>query len=301
MKLKITKDIKMRAKLSKEKRVEEILKSLFIGKRFTTSELSLKYDVALRVIQKDLKELKEIYPIKKEFKQYFLPDEYIAKDTQDIHPLAMDISMSVVNKTLPKYKDMIQDSLNVKLSNIFLFDFEVEEIKDEKLFLDIKRAIVDKFSVKFNYNSYEKNIYPIKISNFNSYWYLIGYDLEATIIKTFYLDNIENLSILEDKFLSDEVINKLNKIEITSSWYNENPKKTKLILFNEAKKYILRRVPSNIKILKENKDNIEIEFNYFNEIEVMNFIKKWLGNIKLKNNTLKQKMKELLQFSLNNL
>ena len=288
-------------KISREKRVEEILKALFKGDKFTTKNLSYKYGVDIRVIQKDIKYLKEQYPLQKIGKEYSLPDEYILKDTQEMHPLAMDMAMSIINKTLPKYKDILQDSLNVEISDIFLFDFEIEEVKDEKLFLLLKEAIKKKIAIKFLYKKHDKNVYPMKITNFNSYWYLIGYDLEAQIIKTFYLDNITNIEFYKESFLDDLLKEKLKNIEITSSWFNENPKKTELILLNEAKKYILRRTPKNINILNQTDDFIEIEFNYYNEVEVLNFIKKWLNNIKIKDKFLKKSVKELLEYSISNI
>ena len=287
-------------KLSREKRKEEIIKSFFEGKRLKTSFLSNKYKVNIRSIQKDINEIKEILPLKKEKGEYFLEDEYILKDTQEMHPLAMDMAISIIDKTLPKYRNIIQDTLDVKLNDIFLFDFELEEIKNESLFLNLKKAILDEVAIKFEYRQNEKNIYPLKIANFNSYWYLIGYDLVEQIIKTFYLDDMGEIYFHNESFIDIDTKQKLKKLKITSSWYNENPQKTNLILFNEAKKYILRRTPKNIKIIEE-KEYLKIEFNYFNEIELLNFIKKWLGNIKIEDEILKKKLKTLLLNSLNSI
>ena len=288
-------------KISREKRKEDIIKSFFEGKRLKTSFLADKYNVNIRSIQKDINEIKEILPLKKEKGEYFLEDEYILKDTQEMHPLAMDMAINVIDKTLPKYRNIIQDSLDVKLNDIFLFDFELEEIKNESLFLNLKKAILDEVAIKFEYKGYEKNIYPLKIANFNSYWYLIGYDLIDQIIKTFYLDNIDKIYFHNESFIDINSKNKLKNLKITSSWYNENPQKTNLILFNEAKKYISRRIPQNIKIIEKTEEFLKIEFNYFNEIEVLNFVKKWLGNIKIEDKELKQKVKTLLLDSLNSL
>ena len=285
----------------RNKRIEDILKRFFQGEKLSTKMLSYKYGVGERVIQKDLKELKEKYPIQRKKGEYFIHEEYLITDIQKIHPLALDMAMNIIKKTLPNYIDIIQDSLNTEITDIFLFDFEIEEIKDEKLFLNLKQSIIQNIAIKFQYNSHTKNVFPLKISNFNSYWYLIAYDLESSIIKSFYLDNIKNLSFHNESFLDSNKRKSLQQIQITSSWYNDNPKKTKLILFDEAKKYILRRTPSNIKILKQNDKNLEIEFHYFNEIEILNFIKKWLTHIKILDEKLKSDVKNLLIEALNNL
>ena len=135
------------------------------------------------------------------------------------------------------------------------------------------------------------------------FWYLLAYDLEDEKIKTFYIKSITDLTVLNESYLSEQEMQALSDktSSITSPWFTLNEKKVLLRVTDDAMLYLKRQNNSKLKVVEENSSELLIEMSYYNDIEVLTFVKRWLPFITIEDDeTLKQKLQNILETSLKN-
>lgn len=146
----------------------------------------------------------------------------------------------------------------------------------------IENAIKQKRVIKFTYaNKNEYEVKPLKIANFEGYWYLLALDKDK--YKTFHLKSIKNITKTDKTFeISPTFLEKLdNAINV---WFEPNKEPFKVILKADewASKY-LKRIPLNptqkeIEVLP---DGSIFEIKITHEMEIKRFIKSFLPQIKV--------------------
>jgi len=280
---------------------------LQLGGRYTTLELSEKFSLSTRTIQSYLKLLKEKYGLKKEKKLYFFPDNYRhIKDDERVQ-MSTALMISLYKNAIPiVQKSVLQNFKNIpKETDAFLFDIDFQEILNETYFNQVTHAIIEQKAIHFQYTNTKKktalkNVYPLKITNTLSYWYLMGYDLEQDKVKTYYFNNIEDLVVSKDEsYLSTEQLTMLlqKSKEMTSPWYNDNIKNVQLRISGDAIVYMNRKSSTAFRIIKKSTTSMLVEMKYYNDVEVLTFVKKWLPFIEIVDN---KELKNILHDSLKN-
>lgn len=289
-----------------ENNLTKLYKYLQLGGKYTTQELSEKFSLSTRTIQSYLKLLKEKYGLKKEKKYYYFSDAYRHIDSDERVQMSTALMISLYKNAIPTLQeDVLKNFKQIpKESDAFLFDMEFQLIENETYFQQITHAIIHERAVHFKYTDKQnkssiKNVYPLKNSNVLGYWYLMAYDLEQDKVKTYYFNNIEDLVVSKNEsYLSTQDINKLvNKSkEMTSPWYNDNIKKVQLQISGDAIVYMKRKKSTAFTLLRENTSSMLIEMKYYDDIEVLTFVKKWLPFIEIiDNEELKNKLYDILK------
>ena len=285
----------------------KLYKYLQLGGRHTTQELSDTFNLSIRTIQGYLKDFRQEYGLKKEKKLYFFPDNYRHIEDDERVQMSTALMISLYKNAIPiVQKSVLQNFKNIpKETDAFLFDIDFQEIVNETYFKQITHAIIEQKAIHFQYTNSKKktalkNVYPLKITNVLSYWYLMGYDLEQDKVKTYYFNNIEDLVVSKDEsYLSTQRLNMLlqKSKEMTSPWYNDNIKNVQLRISGDAIVYMKRKSSTAFRTLKESKTSMLVEIKYYNDVEVLTFVKKWLPFIEIVDN---KELKNRLHDSLKN-
>ena len=191
---------------------------------------------------------------------------------------------------------------------IFLFDFAFEPIEDEDILATLVSIIDERRGAHFGYtnNEGEHKVYytfPVKIANFNGYWYLLSYDAEADKIKSFRINAIDSLVTMEEDPVGESEKDALHKQlqGAVSSWIGDDIRRVKLRVEGEAIRYFNRKSYDMIHIVdeKDEEEVIIVEVTYFNEIEILRLLSKWLPYITIvEDEELKAKMRERLESAL---
>ena len=95
------------------------------------------------------------------------------------------------------------------------------------------------------------------------------------------------IPILQDSVLQNfKQIKELSKLasQMHSPWFSDDKKSVKLQLRGDAILYMKREKSKSFTILQESKNKLLVEMNYYNDIEVLNFVKKWLPSIEIVDN-----------------
>ena len=280
----------------KENNLSKLYKFLQLGGRYTSQELSQKFNLSIRTVQVYLKALRENYGLQKEKRYYYFPDTYRHIDSDKRLQMGMALMIALYQQAIPTIHARVLENFKQipKQTDAFVFDLDFETIENETYFTQITDAVIHQKAICFNYKDSKRipstrNVYPIKLTNVLGFWYLMGYDLEQDKVKTFYLNALDELVVSKDEsYLTIEKITKLEKIakEFTSPWFNDEKKSISLRVSGEAMLYVKRKPSKGIEISKEAEDHLVITMSYYGDVEVLTFVKKWLPHIEILDNDL---------------
>ena len=265
-------------------RLSQILELLNKGYELSTPNLVERFGVTKKIIQTDFKDY--ILPLFVDDKIYYdySSKTYKAKNNFLTKTLFSADELSIIailkNKSKDKYSD---DDLSPKVDSLFLkFEDEltnklyqtssiekIDNFKNE--IIQIKNAVESKSIIKCFYNDKNREIYPLKILNLEGFWYLIVYEPIDNKIKTFHLNTIKNIEVLNTHFSFDE--EKINSFDNAISAYykpNNAPILVQLFMDKEVSRYFQRK-PLNksqrvLKIYDDESCDIELTITEYMEI-----------------------------------
>ena len=276
-----------------------IYQRLNLGETVNVRELSEEFGVGIRTIQKDMNErLSGIYDIEDLGQgNYRLSKHhrFVGADDED-ESIAISLMKELQHSAIPEMDGYIDAALptSSNYDDIFVFGMHFEAIEDIESFKILLKAIKWKVGVKFVYtkadgSSKEVLVDPYRIANFQNYWYLIAHDPSVEILKTYYLKNITELSMLYENFTGNPQIEEdLNKVcnAMDSVWYNGEQQSCLLRVEGKAKYYIERNVPSNIGFVEQHDTHDIVRMVFHNEVELFSFVKGWVPDVRIIDNKL---------------
>lgn len=155
---------------------------------------------------------------------------YIHEDNKlgKVHKLANELNVDFDDMdTYYKRRNSIISLLN-DVSDIYYIQLKQEDIhKKESIIKDLELAIEKNLKVEIIHDSHRYKVAPIKIAQFDGYWYLIAYN------KQYYSYRIKNISLLETTqvaYSPEEHIN-LDLNEWLNAWHNPKKELTKVKLY----------------------------------------------------------------------
>ena len=274
-----------------------IFNRLNTGKVLNVKHLAEEFGVSVRTIQKDFNErLNKMYDIvDKGHGNYAFARGYHFNGTDDEdEKIAVSLMKGLQQSAIPQMDDYVNSALLISrdFEKMFIFGLNFEPIKDIEEFKIILKAIRWRVGLEFNYTRLDgKTIKvladPYRIANFNNYWYLLAYDPTSEQIKSYYLGNISKLKTLYENFTADPSLEKeLNKMcnTIDSVWFKTEKQKVTLKVTSRSRYYLMRYLPTNIVLLKEDEDAVLLHFSYYHETELFDFLKHWLPDVKIMDN-----------------
>jgi len=268
-------------------RLLQILNRLYLGEMLSVSELANEFGVSNRTIQRYFNNYLKNFPLQKIGQKWSLNTKIaIDKNTS----IAFNTLENIAKKTgiyskIHPYIKQLNSS-----NNTFLTSLKIENIDD--IFNEISilnDAIKETKYISFSYKNNIFNIKPIKITNFEGYWYLVGFDDN---FKSFYIKEIKNLKILDKTFTLDKIPPLQNAI---NAWFNPLNEIEVEFLADEYVSTYLKKIPLNptqiiINTYPDKTTLFSIKITHFMEIE--KFIKSWIPRViilkptKLKNKIL---------------
>jgi predicted DNA-binding transcriptional regulator YafY len=185
------------------------------------------------------------------------------------------------NRLLSKIKN---DSLNPIYAKL-----DIEDIGDKLHEVQVlENAIRERYEIKcfYNFDDYIKELLlkPLKIANYEGFWYLVALDARNDVLKKYYLKNIKNITVLETIFENDAKLDDLldNSISI---WFDHTvePYKVTLNISKEIAKYFQRKPISKTQKVESLyvDGSMDISIEITNDNEIIPVVKYWLPHIKV--------------------
>jgi len=274
-------------------RLTIILSRLNDGEALSVTELAKEFNVSDRTIQRDFNERLISFPVYQDKKKWKMQEGYRLEKSASVEDaVVLDIMQKLIegagrqfstkaNKLLSKIKN---DSLNPIYAKL-----DIEDIGDKLHEVQIlEGAIKEKREIKcfYTFDEYTKELMlkPLKIANYEGFWYLVALDGRNNILKKYYLKNIKNITVLEKTFESSAKLDTLldNSISI---WFDHTvePYKVTLNISKEIAKYFQRKPISKtqkIESLYED-GSMDISVEITNDMEIIPVVKYWIPYIKV--------------------
>jgi len=259
-------------------------------------ELAEEFSISERQIQKDIKLFSAMYEIESLGNQkYRMKQRHktISVKNENID-IAMALMKSFQQNAMPQMSEEI-DKIFLKskeYDKIFLFNIDYEKILYMEEFHKLLRAIRYQQSCSFFYIKKDKSkkevsVHPYRIANFSNFWYLLAYDVKAEKIKSYHINSIAQVILANENYINNTAVEK--KIEETfskfdSPWFDSKIQNVTLKARGDAKCYLDRNQPKNIDITAQSNSNTKMNFHYYDDTEVITFVKKWLPDIQIIDN-----------------
>jgi predicted DNA-binding transcriptional regulator YafY len=287
-------------------RLEAIVAFFWQGGRATAGELAKRFGVTRRTINNDLSLL---HFLEKEGWTYYLPASYLQLQPYEKAAMSGAMMMAMFDKAVPSlsaYSETLFEHAP-KNREIFLFDFAFEPIRNEEILATLVSLIDERRGAQFDYTNNkgkEKTHYtfPVKIANFSGYWYLLAFDAEADKIKSFRINAVNHLEEMDEDPVGEAHKDRLHKQlqGAVSSWIGDEIRHVKLRVEGEAIRYFKRKSYDMIHLVEEEEEEaIYVDAAYFNEIEILHLLSKWLPYVTIaEDEALKRKMRERLEEGL---
>jgi len=295
-------------------RLVTILTRLYNGDSLCVKELAEEFNVSTRTIQRDFNERLMSFPIVQDKRLWKMQDGFRLEKTNSIED---NIILDIIEKLVSgiggsfslKAKNILSKIKNKDYSPIYA-KLNMEDIGNK---LDdikvLEESIKEKKEITCSYKqdtkpSYSLKLKPLKIVNFEGFWYLIALDSnKKNTLKKYYLKEISQIEVLNDLFTVDIKLEKLLNNSI-SIWFQENvePYEVKINVSNTISKYIQRKPIAPTQIIESiYKDgSVDIIVKVTHDMEILPLVKYWLPYMKILEpaflrNSLEKQLKEYLK------
>ena len=277
-----------------ETNITLILSRLNDGEALSVKELAEEFNVSERTIQRDFNErLISSFPVYQDKKKWKMQDGFrLEKSTSVEDAVVLDIMQKLIegagNKFSSKANKLLSKIKNDSFNPIYA-KLDMEDIGDKlKEVQELEIAITNKKQIKcqYDFEGYNKelDLKPLKIANYEGFWYLIALDSRNDILKKYYLKNIHQIKVQDLIFESDTKLDLLldNSISI---WFEQNmePYRVTLEISNVVAKYFKRKPISKSQIIESMHEDgsMMVSVEITDDMEIIPFVKYWIPYIRV--------------------
>ena len=276
------------------KRLTIILSRLNDGEALSVKELAKEFNVNERTIQRDFNErLVSAFPVYQEKKKWKMQDDFkLEKSTSVEDAVVLDIMEKLVegagNKFSSKAHKLLSKIKNDSFNPIYA-KLNMEDIGDKlKEVQELEIAIKNKKQIKcrYDFEGYNRDLdlKPLKIANYEGFWYLLALDARNDRLKKYYLKNIHQITIGEETFGSTPELDRLLDNSI-SVWFEQDkePYKVTLQISSTVAKYFQRKPISKSQIIESLHEDgsMVVSIEITDDMEIIPFVKYWIPHIRI--------------------
>ena len=211
----------------KESRLFRILYYLLQHKKATAPELAEEFEVSVRTIYRDIDYISSagvpIYATQGKdggiaiLDSFTLDKSMLSEIEKEQILTALEALIATDGKTTDELLIKLKTLFQMQTTNWIEVDFSdwFQEKPAQNILNDIKKAILDRCVISFEYFNHQGNhvfrhIQPLKLLFKGKAWYVYGFCLLRNEYRFFKLTRIKHLNITEKKFLPKESIAKLD-------------------------------------------------------------------------------------------
>jgi predicted DNA-binding transcriptional regulator YafY len=274
-------------------RLSKILSKLYAGEALSVTELAREFNVSDRTIQRDLNNRLISFPIYQDGKKWKMQEGFKLEKHHSIEEcVVLDIMEGIFvshdGLFASKAKQLLSKLKNEEFNPIYT-KLDIEDISDKlKEIALLEEAIKNRVVIDTMYDMQGHfisiTLKPLKIANYEGFWYLIAVDSKDEKLKKYYLKSIKDIKITDEKFKSDTDLEKLLE-NSRSIWFDDKTKPFLVTLFisSDIAKYIKRKpILKTQKIIKENDDGtLEISVMITHKMEIIPIVKYWMPHIRV--------------------
>lgn len=272
------------------KRVNLIIKRLENKEKLSIKKLSFDYEVSERTILRDLtNRIPNILekPVIKKNGFYLLEDSSNNKDEMIIDILLQEAKLQ--GDTF--YKDTV--SLFNKFKKIKEMNYIYKQANSENIddyvsqLLMLQRAIENEDCLSCDYKEKKRFFAPLKIANFDGFWYLILKDFDKKLINKYHLKSMKNIEIVTKRdFKKPCDVKLIQKLDSgINAFFDIHNDFFPVLLYveKEVSQYFLRKPLSKLQRIVKIYDDTSLDLEIFitHEMEIIPTIQKYIPYVKV--------------------
>jgi len=259
----------------------------------STRELAREFNVSLRTVQRDLELLYMTtgFSIKPLGKGYYSFNEgfslkklLLTKEEASLLSFLHDISKSLGGKFEDSFASILKKVVSQEQDSAFYVKLPAgtKISKDFPYIKELERAIKNNIKIVLHYKTPEKDgdysVSPLKIIFFDGFWYLLAQVDGKNWIRTFRLENIINIKLLDECFTPPKNLSTFLDQSVNIWFTEKREKQVVLKVDKEAARYFKQQVYFPLqKITKENRDgSLRIETKICHNEEILRIIFRWI-------------------------
>lgn len=272
-------------------RLTDILTKLSSGETPSLSELALEYNVSIRTIQRDIYTRLNKFPIvineskRLQFTTGFSLNR-IRLSVEEI--MTITLSLELIKNKGKEFQKASQNLMDKILYEKVFMPYYIKPTPSEYINMDssilnvLEEAITHSNLIKVTYKTSEEQILaPIKIINFDGFWYLLSKEeIEVSIDM---ISMIQKVSLLEQRHTLSALEKKLYESAHTPFFNTKTHFYVTLKVSPRVAHYFkLKTYLPSQKICEEKSDGsliISFDVSHFEEID--NLVKSWLPDIQI--------------------
>lgn len=286
----MSKIIQKQSDNSKYNRINQIYSMLKNNTHgLTITELANELNVSTKTIQRDLYEVLSDLGAVKEGRTWKIDPKLENDDLNSNERLILGIldemAKSAGNVFYSKAHSLLSQ-ITQQLEHPIFTNVNAEYLEDKSiaLFEQIEKAIKDKNEIKFDYESYNFHVKPLKLAFFDGFWYLLALHVKKykEEFKKYHLKTIKKVEVLNIKFDVPSLVEERLKFS-NSVWFNlDEQYSVRLLLDKQIRKYFERKPLRGQSIIGEDRDgSIEIEIKISSNMEIIPLILYYIPYIKV--------------------
>ncbi len=274
-------------------RLTIILSRLNDGEALSVKVLAEEFNVSDRTIQRDFNERLISFPIYQDKKKWKMQDGFRLEKSSSVEEVVvldiMEKLMEGAGRTFSTKANKLLSKIKNDTVNPIYAKLDMEDIGDKlKEVQELESAITSKQCIVCNY-SFEKynktlELKPLKIANYEGFWYLIALDTNNDELKKYYLKNISQISLVDKNYTIDKNLDNLLENSM-SVWFDENttPYRVVLHISKGVAKYFKRKPISKSQVTEAvYKDgSLDVSVEITNDMEIIPFVKYWIPSVEI--------------------
>jgi predicted DNA-binding transcriptional regulator YafY len=274
-------------------RLATILSRLYAGETLSMKELAREFGVSVRTVQRDINERLYETPIRKMGEKVALEraqSEEMALEAEELAVLQMleELSKKQGHNSYAKAHRVLK-KLKTQAANPYYYHLPAEPL-DAMLPKAVKfeRAVKKRRLVHCRYamesGTYDIDIKPLKLVNFQGFWYVLAQDARNDEVKKYLLRNCSKIRVDEATFepprnIDDAVAKAL------AIWFEPDaePFEVRIFVNGSVARYFERKPIAPTKRI-EGKDadgSLELVVTITHEMEIVPTVKQWLPHVRV--------------------
>lgn len=275
-------------------RLLRIINDLDLHGNVITRELAKKYDVSTRTVQRDLDLIdtagfslrvvdKGVYAFDNGFS---LHKSSITPDEESLLRFLSDVVSSLGEPFAQTFKSILSKFYTNDIDTSFYVRFPQKKSRSDYPFVsELDRAVDEFYKVKLKYQkngeSKSRTVCPLKIVYDSGFWYLFSKVDKSDSYRTFRMDNIETVDVLEDLFAVPDNLKAMLE-ESVNVWFSGDRDKVIVlrvdsVVANYFKEKVYFPIQKTIKDLDDG--SILLETKVSDYMEIMPTVFQWIPNI----------------------
>ena len=274
-------------------RLTIILSRLNDGEALSVTELAKEFNVSERTIQRDFNERLVSFPVYQDKKKWKMQEGYKLEKSVSIEDaVVLDIMEKLIEGAGRKFSmkaEHLLSKIKNQTFNPFYAKLDMEDIGDKlKEVQQLEGAIRNRQQIQcvYDFEDFSRTIdlKPLKIANYEGFWYLIALDARNDMLKKYYLKNIRQITIKEKTFAADAKLDTLLENSI-SVWFDEGiePYRVTLELSGSVAKYFKRKPLSKTQKVEEvrNDGSMVVSVEITDDMEIIPIVKYWMPEMQV--------------------